>query len=246
MNGLMEPTTFPAIVHRVAGAPQVDECEEISGLCWFCGGAHRRGMEVRRWVKAGFTTGNRVRCPSSTTVCEPCVFICSRLSPVPGRPPAPGKKLGGNFRNYSHCAEIVGDEISYCNASKAEPERVVEFLRRPKRGRWWCAVAESGQKHAIPWAPPNGPGIRGVVAFDDVTVTIPEGKRWGLLDRIETLLLLGVPRGAIADGRWSVDMCRKHGDALREFDDRWGHERGGSWFALCIHLAKNRSKEKGA
>ncbi len=237
-------STFPQIVHEFAGATRMDKCIDLDGRCWFCGGAHSRGMAVRKWVKSGFTTGNRVRCPSSETVCEACMFICSRTSPVPGRPPAPGKKFGGNFRNYSHCVEIDDGKISYFNSTKADPDRVTEFLRKQKHGTWFCAVAESGQKHVIPWAPPNAPGIRGVVSFDDVIVSIPDGDQWGLLDAIENLLLLGVPRVAIRDGRWSFNTIRDHRSVVQEFDAAWGHERGGGWFLLICHLSKKRKMEK--
>lgn len=236
--------TFPAVVHAVAGSPAMSACVPMTGRCWFCGGEHARGQLVEDWVSVGFTTGNRVRCAWSTTVCEACVFVCSRLSPVPGRPPKDGKSLGGNFRNYTHCAQMLpGGGVEYFNATKADPDRVTAWLRSPKLGTWWCAVAESGQKHVIPWAPPNGPGVRGQVAFDDATVAIPDGQRWAMLDDVEALLLAGVTRASIVDGRWSVEQIRRHRSALIAFDEAWGHERGGGWFALVCHLAKNRREK---
>jgi hypothetical protein len=166
---------------------------------------------------------------------------------VPGRPPAAGKKLGGNFRNYSHIVEIVDGEVRYANATKAEPEIVTAFLQRAKEGTWYAAIAESGQKHTIPWAPPNPPGVGGVVAFDDQLISVPHAPdRWELLPAIESLLLLGVPRGVILDGCWTVDLVRKHGEALRAFDVTWDHERGGGFFHLTLHLAKNKREKRDA
>lgn len=240
----MEPESMSIAVHAHSGAPQVDACSDVAGRCWLCAATCSRGMDVKRWIKSGFTAGSRARCPSSQIACEACVWICSRTSPVPGRPPKPGKSSGGNFRNYSHVAEVGDGGVMYENATKAEHDVISRFLRRPKSGRWWAAIAESGQKHTIPWAPMNGPGLGGTVVFDDVLVAIPgDSERWTLLDAIESLLAVGVPRAAVVSGRWSFVLVRKHGPMLRSFDVAWGHERGGQWFAMCCHLAMNRSKK---
>lgn len=238
---------MPAYVHRAAGGTTMAECVgEPAPACWFCGGEAPRTAAVSRWVKDGFTAGAMVRAPSSTRVCEACVFVCSRLSPVPGRPPAEGKKFGGNYRNYSHCVEVTREGSTYANASKAENDRISGFLRRHKAGDWFCAVAKSGQKHVISWANRNGPGRRGVVSFDDVLVQIPDDdKSWALLDDVESLLKLGVPRAAILDGRWPAELMRKLLAELREFDRKWGSRRASGWFDLVCHLAMNRNPKKG-
>lgn len=236
---------MPSLIHRVSGSPHVDGCADVPiDACWFCGGSSNRSMPTKAWIKDGFTNGNRVRAPDSDRVCEGCVFVCSRISPVPGRPPAAGKKFGGNFRNYSHCIEVRTDgRIEYLNATKAENERVRDFLRRPKTGDWFCAVAQSGQKHCIPWAPKNGPGIAGCCSFDDALVSVPASDRqWELFDDVEALLDVGVPRGAVQDGRWPSGVIAKHRDALRAFDEKWSRHRGSGWFSLVTHLAK---KTKG-
>jgi hypothetical protein len=196
-------------------------------------------MAVDKWVKSGFTTGNRVRAPESTVVCEACVFVGSRISPVPGRPPAPGKKFGGNWRNYTHLGEVDGPSLlNYANATKAEHKMVVAFLRRPKASPWFAAIAESGQKHVLPWTPLNGPGIAGVVGFDDVQVRLPtRADGWIVVDDINALLELKLNRATVLSGRWTVDDYRKQGAEIERFEQRWRGLRGGDWFRLACHLA---------
>lgn len=82
-------------------APRND-CEPSHGLCWLCGAQATRGQRVLDWTGSLFTGHTRARCPGAEYVCEPCVHVCSRIAPVPGRPPKDGKAFGGNWRNYSH------------------------------------------------------------------------------------------------------------------------------------------------
>ena len=96
------------------------------------------------------------------------MFICSRTSPVPGRPAKEGKKFGGNFRNYTH----LWDERGYANASKGEKPVIREFLARNHAGPWFAAIADSGQKHVLPFARLNGPGRPGIVLLDELVVRV--------------------------------------------------------------------------
>lgn len=77
----------------------VDHPEEP---CWVCAGNSSRGMPIENWNGASFTGQNRVKAPTGNFVCEPCVFVTSRIAPVPGRPAKEGKTYGGSFNNFSH------------------------------------------------------------------------------------------------------------------------------------------------
>jgi len=215
--------------------------------CWLCAGHLSRGQLVKKWNGASFTGQNRVRCPDAVWVCEPCVYFCARLSPVPGRPPAPGKKLGGNYRNYSHLYE-EGAETPYLNASKGEKPLVLEFLRRYHRGTWFAAIADSGQKHVLPWTPVNPAGARrGRVLFDETVIELPvaNGAGWTLVDRIAALLTAGATKAEIETGRYTARAWQLLGaERLRSFEERWAEpRRGGGWFALALWLAQRDEDE---
>lgn len=215
------------------GSPVRDDCEPSDGgPCWLCGAPWERGQLVERWSGANFTGQNRVRSPVSRYVCEPCVQVCSRVAPVPGRPPKPGKKFGGNYRNYTH----LYDAARYSNHSKGEKPAILDWLRATKTGPWFGAVADSGQKHVLPWAPVNPPGTRrGVVLFDESVVELPDADGWLMVDDVGVLLGAGATKAEVHSGKYTARAWRLCGrDLLDGFEDRWGSARGGSWFRLAV------------
>lgn len=229
----------------VLGQPQQADCEPLPEPvpCWLCGGVWAgRACPISDWQGANFTGQNKVRSPRSTWICEPCVHISSRIAPVPGRPPKEGKSFGGNFRNYSHCwwRDQTG-KVEYLNASKGEKPALLAWLRKPKVGEWWCAIADSGQKHIIPWAPLIK-GAKGPVLFDDLVVTLGD---WGIVDDMVELLTAGATKEEVEGGDYhpgSILRCRLD---ILAFEAKWGRMRGGGFFALAIWLAQ-RDEEKVA
>jgi hypothetical protein len=227
------------IVWEVCGSPAVEDCADVPEQpCWVCGGATTRGVERERWMGRGFVGQNRVRAPWSNVVCEPCLFVMSRTSPVPGRPPAPGKKLGGNFRNYSHLWE-GGEPAYYANASKGEKPAILEFLRRAHEGPWFAAIADSGQKHVIPWTGMNRPGRGGRVMFDETIVQLPrDDAGWRLVDDLAALLTAGATKEEISRGEYGPFTWQRCPSEIRAFEAAHGHGRGGAWFGLALWLAQ--------
>lgn len=221
------------IIHEICGSPPSESCVPHVGACWLCASQMTRGEPVDSWNGASFTGQNRVRSPMSTHVCESCVFICSRLSPVPGRPAKEGKKFGGNFRNYSSMWE---DGRGYLNASKGEKPLIREFLARDHRGPWFGALADSGQKHVIPWAPMNGPGRGGSVLFDEQIVNVPQSM--ALVEEMTALLTMGSTKDELGSGDYTARAWQLCGPALRTFDEAHGAHRGGAWYGLALWLAQ--------
>lgn len=76
----------PQLVWMAHGSPVVEGCSEADGLCYVCGGNVARGMLVKKWMSASFSDHARVACPYSPVVCEACVHVMSRTTPVLGRP----------------------------------------------------------------------------------------------------------------------------------------------------------------
>ncbi len=232
----MSPTE---IVWRAAGSLPMSGCEPMSGRCWLCGGVVVRGALVGDWLSDVFTDHTRVALPTSPVVCEACVFVCARKSPVPGRPPKEGKEFGGNFRNYSH----LWDELGYANASKGDKPAIRQFLARNHAGPWFAAIADSGQKHVLPFARVNGPGRRGVVLFDDLTVIVPDDQ--AIIPAMIALLSRGVTKEEIDARDYYPRSIRESRNAIDEFEARHGGERGSGWFTLAVWLAQ-RDEEKHA
>lgn len=241
VQSILIRSTAPRLIWEAHGAPRSDVCEEHDGTCWLCAGPMARGQPVRKWAGASFTGQTRVRSGLSSHVCEPCVFVCSRLSPVMGRPAKPGKKLGGNFRNYSHLYEAG---ICCGNASKGDKDAIRMFLGREHAAEWFAAIADSGQKHVIPWTPVNTRGRAGRVLFDEQEVRVPDDQ--SLVSDLSQLLTLGATKAEIESGEYSARAYELCGNALHAFEARRYAERRSAWFTLALWLAQRDEGEVAA
>jgi len=247
----MGDLTPSQIVAELAGYGPRDDCENHAGPCWVCAGRMTRGQPVGKWSGSSFTGQSRVRCPDATHVCEACVWICSIMTPVPGRPVKIGKKRGGNFRNYSHLWEdnwdspSFGDNNSqlagYANASKGEKPTMRAFLAREHEGEWFAAIADSGQKHMLPWAPMNGTGRSGVVLFDETLVQIPDDQ--SLVVEITDLLTAGATKEEIGTGEYTPRAYRLAAEQVLAFEARRSGERHSSWWTLALWLAQRDEEQ---
>lgn len=183
-------------------------------------------------MSSNYTDQNKARCPSSRFTCEACAFVMSRTAAVSGRPPKDGKQFGGNFRNYSHLWEAG----AYSNASKGEKHVVRSFIERAHSGQWFAAIADSGQKHIIPWAPINGPGRSGRVMLDELQVDVPEDV--SLISDMTAMLSGGATKDEIAIGSYRSATWATMGAAVAEFERAHQRLRGGAWFSLALWLAQ--------
>lgn len=228
---------LPPLGITVDDARAVDHAEEP---CAICGGASVRGVPLHDELKPTTTDQGSFRSPCSEYVCVPCVFVRSRVSPVHGREPKEGKAFGGNYRNYSHFV----DADRYENASKGEKPRVVGWLRGPKRGAWGCAIADSGQKHVLNYAPINPAGAtRGRVRFEEQIVALPGADGWQILDDLTALLTAGATKEDVQRGDYCVRAWTLCPDLIRAFEAAHGRLRGAAWFSLVLWLAQRDEEQ---
>src|ERR1700678_1889135 len=110
----------------------------MTAPCWIWGGHWSPALPRSLFMGASFTGKNRVRCVESGEVCEPCVWAMA------GKPP-------DTLRMTSH----VVDDRGWLRPNKGGKPLQREWLRGPKQGQWFAAIADSGKKHVIPWAPMN-------------------------------------------------------------------------------------------
>lgn len=218
------------ILHAVCGAPRVADCVDIDAPgCWHCGASLRRGMPVDDWQGALFVGQNRVRGRQDwTTICEPCVWVMSRApGVVPGKPPT------HNWRLYT--VLVQGSEVWLGN--KANKPAILAWLRAPKQAPWFAAIADSGQKHAVPYAPLNLSAV-GRVQFEEDTVA------WtSELDAVTTttaaLLTAGATKDSIESGAYSPGEWQRCGaEAIKAYETTARKWRGGAPFRLALWLAQ--------
>jgi hypothetical protein len=233
------------LLHLILGSPVVSGCVEAAGRCYVCAATLSRGKMVSDWLGSNYTDQNRVRSPHAAHVCEACVMLAQRKFPVPGRPPKEDKQFGGNFRNYSHMVEVGwlspplpdGTQVlGYANASKAEKPLIRGFLGREHAGIWFAAIADSGQKHVVSFAPLNGPGRGGRVLFEEMVVDVPESL--ALVDEMAALLTGGAIKDEVESGDYRPQTWLRCRDTLHAFEEEHRSERGSGWFSLAVWLAQ--------
>lgn len=152
-------------------------------------------------------------------VCEACVVVMA------GKPP-------NTERMWSHLVD--GD--SHVRVNKGNKPTIREFLRGPKAATWFAAIADSGKKHLIPWAPLNVGTRRPLVNFEERIVELGD---WSLVDELSELLTLGATKEELGCGDYGPrawTLCGAEG--LRAFEERWSGLRGGGWFDFAVWLAQ--------
>lgn len=226
----IDNTSAPAMLHRQCGAPRVDACADVTGTCWLCGASFVRGVARDGWLPDTFTSQNRVRGGHHLThVCEACAWVTSRAQGVvPGAPPA------HNWRLYS----VLVDGAEMWRGNKGDKPAILAWLRAPKRGAWFAAIADSGQKHVIPFAPVNPAGSRrGRVQFEDDVLTLGD---FGAVDKTAALLTAGATKDSIATGHYTPGEVQRCGwDRIHEYEFKHASTlRGSPWFRLAVWLAQ--------
>ena len=228
-------------VHEVAGYPAMAGCVETIGECWICSALMTRGAPIDKWQGSSFTDQNKARHSSATHVCEACVWACSWVQP-PDRPKVDDGKKGLNLRLFSHLCDGRG----YRSANKKDKRAILEWLRSPKVGPWFAAIADTGQKHVLPWTPINVCETGGLIRFEERTLRLPAADGWAVCDSLVDLLSLGVTKTEVESGEYSVRTYQEHAAAVVEFEEQYGSRlRGGTWFELALWLSQ-RDEERYA
>jgi hypothetical protein len=257
-----------AIMFELAGRPAQDGAVDVAPetRCRVCGHAcGGRALAYDRWQNSGFTDQNKLRDWSSSVVCEACVW-CHSWSPPPGfvmtaemqekkaasraskaaEAAARGRKLGDerttNLRLYSH----FWHEGEYRYINKGDKRSIRDWLRTSKQGRWFAGIADTGQKHVVPWIPMNfgGPGdlpARGTVRFEETNVRLGS---FALVDAMCALLSAGATKEEIENGQYTARAYQLARTQLQAFESDYGRaSRGSGWFALALWLSQRDEEQ---
>lgn len=229
-----------AILYEIAGAPALEGARDEPGICAICARESSRTALFDRWQGANFTDQNKIRTWGATLVCEACMWAHSWVPP-PGFPAQEEGKKGVNLRLYSH---LWGEATGYQYANKATKPIIREWIRaraESRTERCFCAIADSGQKHVIPWTRVNLPGSRPlVVRFEEQDVTIGD---WRLIAGITDLLTDGVTKDEIAGGDYRLMSWQQSAALLEPFEDEFGSLRGSGWWSLALWLSQRDEDE---
>lgn len=227
----MTALTPSRIIWALAGEPVAEGCQPVDVLCRMCAKPTTLAQVFDRWQGSSFTDQNKVKCTSSLHICAACIWAHSWVQP-PGMEPAPPGKKGVCLRLFSHFHDARG----YRYWNKANKAEIRDWLRAPKSGEWFAAIADSGQKHVLPYTQMNPAGTRrGLVRFEERDVVLGD---WARLDEMTELLNDGVTKEAIESGEFTSQHWQDSESLIRAFEGRHGRDRGSGWFGLCLWLAQ--------
>lgn len=218
-----------------AGRPPLPGMKPVGGPCWLCGGAHGEGQPVKKAIPKTFIQAHEVARPESAHVCLPCIqALGKRKFAFPGR----GKDDGGFGPapcNLSHGF----DGGVYWTATKGEKPVIRDAITRAKVAPWFIAVADSGQKHVLPFSRMQmHSSVAGVVRFETADVCVPE-EAAEHVERVTSILDMGATKAEVETGAWSPRAWRDIGaDIIRPFE-AWARPlRGGGWWSLLIWICQ--------
>lgn len=237
-SGEGDVMTPASILHALAGAPAQDRCVDLAEgqRCRICGHAATRGIAYARFEGSAFTDQNKLRDWGAANACEPCVWAHAWNVPPGFPPPADGKK-GVNLRLYSHFWH-AGEYHAWNKANKRE---IREWLATPKTGPWFAAIADSGQKHVLPWTPLNLSARGSQVRFEEQSLRLGD---FAMVDALCAALTAGVTKEEIERGHYGSrawTIARSHVESL---ESEWARKhRGGAWFALALWMSQRDEEQ---
>lgn len=224
------------IVYQLAGSPAVPEANQ-PGRCAFCAREVERAIPYARWQGANFVDQTVLADAAGSHVCSACVWATSWVAP-PGYVPPPNrpKKEGGKgvmLRLFSH---LWDEDRGYIYATKADKPFIRTWLRSRHERAWFAALADSGKKHVLPFAPMNPRGaLPGVVRFEERSITLGD---WELVDAMTEILTKGASKAEVATGQYSLRRWEEIESSLVAFERVAAFRRGSGWFALALWLAQ--------
>jgi len=191
------------------------------GVCRLCSqpGA---GLLFDRWVKDTFTDWDKLR--AGAIICHACLFCTLEMDTWLAR--RLGKEKPQRMRNYSH---FVLDGVWY-PLSKGDKG---EMRRSLFAGAEVAVIAESGQKHILPWA------RVGWWTFELMTVRPFPDRLAQILAVIEPLYQAGISKSEIETGRYDGRRIMAVGlEAWRTAEQQIKTWRGSLPLALALFLAQ--------
>lgn len=207
------------MIYNAAGMPSIDGME--TGQCRLCG-QPGVGQSFDRWVKETFTDWDKLH--PGAIICHACLFCTLEMDMWLAQ--RLGKEKPQRMRNYSH---FVLDGMWYplSKGDKAEMRRLL-FA-----GADVAVIAESGQKHILPWA------RVGWWTFELAAVRPSPDRLAQILAVIEPLYQAGISKAEIDTGRYDGRRILLVGlETWRAAEAQIKTWRGALALALALFLAQ--------
>lgn len=211
--------------------------------CYLCGNSAQNPLEL----KDSFTGHSLAKCPGSQFLCDRC------YAPINGDEKQlwywneEGKKwsklwgrsltrlyIGNKLKSPTIEGERDGLKIVSNLAKRSE---VREWLINPPKPPFTIAIAESGQKHILPWAIEAQSSEYFPVQFELDTVWVDVRNFRTSLEHYEKLMKLGFSKTEINSGNYKSDRIMKAWGQFEEIEDAIAPIRGTRLLELVSHVA---------
>ncbi|MGI5273133.1 hypothetical protein ACQEUU_37715 [Nonomuraea sp. CA-218870] len=155
----MSYPTAPVMVWELAGRPRRATLGVTAtpGVCAMCARDVEESAPAKKWLEGkSFVDPGHLRARSAR-VCEACAWSCTGKGMDQVRMWTILTRTDRVLPASHPKAAFAADHVHF--TSRADMRAVVDTLADPPAGDWLVCVAESGQKHVLPYAHVNhGPG----------------------------------------------------------------------------------------
>jgi len=209
--------------------------------CYLCGApnATKRKSTV---LKDSFTNHSMARCPSSDYLCERCAWViplrCAYFNPHKGSYVKLFARSWSWLLSPKDAYPQFGDPVDGLPEVRELPTRqqIREWIINPPEPPFTIAIAESGQKHILPWAKAGLSQDYFPVQFELDTIFLDRTYFTTLISACEKLLNLGFSKQEIQSENYTTDHCLPHLPDLLTQEMIISPNRGTRLLTLALYL----------
>ncbi|WP_017602216.1 hypothetical protein [Nocardiopsis lucentensis] len=166
----MRYATAPVMIWHLAGQPHRPTLAvtDTPGVCAMCARQCERTAPAKKWLEGkSFTDPKHLRA-TSDRVCEACAWCCTGKGMDQIRMWTLLAREDKTLPASNPKAVFAADHLHF--TSRADMRAVVDTLADPPPGEWAVCIAESGQKHTLPYARINRGAGRWRVRMDALDI----------------------------------------------------------------------------
>ena len=165
------------MIYELAGQPDLIESAEAKledkpGTCIICAQHEERTARAKTALGTNYTDRTLFHAPYSDRVCGPCLWCVTGPTLGSLRPwsiiATPGNILP---ESAEKAHQWVGETPGLCLTNRANTKPIINTLMNPPEGEWAVTIAESGQKHVLPYGTINKGKSAWTIRMDSINIT---------------------------------------------------------------------------
>jgi hypothetical protein len=217
-------------------------------LCYLCG----KPATLPLQLKDSFTAHSACKVPTSDKMCDRCNAAINgeeKLLWYWNEGKGKWSRLWGRSLSRLYLGDVLavptiegqhteGKLTAPIVTALATREQMRGWLTNPPKPPFTIAIAESGQKHILPWAQTGHSRDYFPVQFELDSLWIDRAQFAAILAAYEALMGLGFSKTEITSGQYHSDRLMKAWGQYEPFDDVLTSWRGSRLLELVAHVAQ--------